>query len=76
MPVAPLASNSIPQLVIPPLAVAEHPDTITDPAELHAWLADLPLADAEHLAEHLHRQLKHLIRDPQATPHYRTLLHA
>jgi hypothetical protein len=71
-----LAPNTTPHLVVPPPAVAQHPDTIVHPAELAEWLADLPLADSQHLAEMLHRQLKLLIRDPHPAAHYSDLLHA
>jgi len=76
IPLAPLASNTTPHLVVPPPAVAQHPDTIVHPAELAEWLADLPLADSQHLADLLHRQLKLLIRDPHPAAHYRDLLNA
>lgn len=73
---AALASNTIPQLVVPPQAVARHPDTIVKPGELLHWLEDLPLADSQHLAELLHRQIKLLIRDPNPDARYPELLRA
>jgi len=73
---APLASNSIPHLVVPPPGVAQHPDTIVRITELNDWLEDLPLADSQRLAGMLHRQLKLLIRDPHPDTNYRDLLHA
>jgi len=67
-------SNAIPRLDIPVAAIARHPETITKPRELKAWLAQLPSADPQHLADSLLRQLQLLVRDPETEPRYADLL--
>jgi len=75
MPQAATEKN-IPQLVIPPPAVARHPETIVHIKELQEWLADLPLADPENLVNALYKQLKLLIRDPRPNNKYAELVNA
>lgn len=73
---ADLATDAVPQLLIPPPAVARHPDTLSSPNDLANWLAELPLADSEHQAELLHRQIKLQVRDPNPSKHYAALIKA
>jgi len=74
MSLAGLNAETIPHLVVPPPAVARHPETLVKPRELKAWLADMPMADGQQLAEQLHRQLKLLVRDPKIESRYAELL--
>lgn len=74
MPMAGLAPDATAHLVIPPPAVARHPETLVKPRELKGWLNDLPKTDPLMLAEQLHRQLKLLVRDPERELRYADLL--
>ena len=76
MPPQTLVEDNLPQLVVPPCAVASHPDTITHPGKLRRWLKELPLADPAHLAGQVHRQLQLLIRDPAPGNQFQALLSA